>query len=1565
MFNRKEMDLAVKNSVLYAQEVKEDGFTEVKYGKQDHHVGRRGQHKPYAWGRRNPIHGSNEQSRHATKVYNRHGRELLAIPDQGKYGSVGTEVGVGKRKRETSLSPISKALSPIAASLVETLTNSPVPVRDAHVQEGLSYATRASPPPVLPRDNESRPTSPPQLAPLHLETVQHVATHALPEVHSPSIPIAPVILLPPRANACNDPGCRACKGEPDWVACPVQDCKKHQDTVQCLNRTKVNIRCSHMRENHSPAEVLALSGDMRKVWGVRLCLSGKCITGVVRSGGCKQAHCTCKGERASLTSPLPPPHKKAKPPPPLPALTPPLSSKETGKGPHQGKKVPLAGNGRPQEGVKLQSNPIPPQYAPAVGLYAEPPQVAAGEAVPVSIPRRRGDPPVANLPREPEGEEGREEERANIPDGLLNIPEGQAAGRVGGEAPPPNLPPPPNPPVGAVPPPPPPQGAGALPPVGVQVPPGPAVPPNDPNHPLPPWLLEGCQAVAGISFPDLPLHITTTKYPGKNKTPLQDKTRHLMLVLLTHARGARENTPNSPSHLNLEKLVFLFPALFFSTQTSEDYLSPVHSLDQRVKLALNPGGMTTLVEQLMGPRYRVPRVFPLVAPPIFPGTGEGSDERLAPELAATLSKVKTALQDGSVSRAMRISDGIGLPANMTAAQASDFVKAAYEPHTPPCRYEALPGPTVPTHPSSNYAALPPGFTYSTFDKAVKHLKGGGSGVLGMRDEHAKMLNRDPALSLELYKFALAVSRDELATEVRPFLNHLESKPVTKPNDPNKLRPITPPSWWWRMPASCMVKELTSKIRGVVGESQFGIGNPGGVETVITAIRMLRENPSNVIVALDLKNCFGEIPPAHALDLLLKYNLPELIPLFNLGYGYQDNPLMINTVDEGKILLGPVGGFYQGDPLAVVVCALVVHDSLQTAYVSAPLMKVEAVTTCFVDDCHVTGKLAAPGEGGGIIHYTEVFCRALHAIGKAIVSPKSKVLSREVLSADLAWSMHTAVSEGRPQGERNLVPKAEFVELYTAEMRERRFYEGPYCSFYIDGIVVLGAPVGTHPYMVNVIRSNLEAIQASVTRVSELHDPQVTVLLSRFCLSKQVGFLTRNTPPQAFEARLTELDNHIANQCLQSAYAMAELPNELARPLSLARDVLASPVRDGGFGITPSAELAGLAFLAAQMEAIGRLQTGGPGGGVWSTLLRPIIDACMALPPPPIDPTLPHSSLAACLFDLAATVPPLYLLAQGVPLPLPLSLPRDLVGRKKTQSFFQQLFNNIRMRRVLHNLPPAKKATLLSAGGPGGSCFKVALPADNNTTLEPAVYSYLMRRNLLDENPLGVPAGMQCGCGADDSGHSHHLEMCKAGSAGVIGVHDAVTGVLRAMLSSAGCPVSPGEPRGVFQKQDGSYSHGGCDIAFYEDGPLGRRTFGDVSRTNESSPHAVSVWHSNVKAGNAAAKRAAEKRIKFAAPCQLLNTVFLPLTLEIGGHVGKDLDKLISRCARKVENVAPVHAPFSANTFRKFWLQQITLVSQVGAVMHAMRRRRDLVLAPGGVGGVGAGVVGVGVGVGAP
>jgi hypothetical protein len=601
--------------------------------------------------------------------------------------------------------------------------------------------------------------------------------------------------------------------------------------------------------------------------------------------------------------------------------------------------------------------------------------------------------------------------------------------------------------------------------------------------------------------------------------------------------------------------------------------------------------------------------------------------------------------------------------------------------------------------------------------------------------------------------------------------------------------------------------------------------------------------------------------------------------------------------------------------------------------------------------------------------TGELCLALHVVGKAVLSPKTKILSRAVLAPDVAWGFHCAVGRGRGERDRDPISEHDFRREYSQGMAVEGVFKGGHCSFHIDGIVVVGAPVGSVSFMRTTIRQEVQKLGLHAQSVYDLRDPQIFNVLARYSLTKSLIFLLRNSPPHVFEEVLEGFDRDIVRMLLQLAYHSESLPPALLRPTSLSSDILYAPVRDGGFGVTCSSELGSFAYFAAQMAAIDRIRAGSEGGGGTHPLLAPVIQACLrqAPPPAPLLAPLPvpqaavHTPFVNQLFSIASSIPPLFHEAQGKVSVVPLGVPRDWVGRGKVQAFVGSLLANKRMHRISHNVTPGQKATLLSAASDGGGAFKLVLPIDSITRIPPAEFAYLMRRNLLDSNPAGVPPYTRCACGAQDSGTSSHLEMCKkGGGAGVIGVHDAIVAETRSMLAAGGCSVDAGEPRGYFRMADGRTSAGGCDVAFKEH-PTGRRIFADVSRTNECAPGTVAATRSDLRAGNAAEARAVTKCAKFAARCEAIDVGFLPLTLEIGGFVGRVFESLIRTTAQRVSNIPPPLAPFSAPSFVQYWRQRLVVVSQVGAARHALRGVRFLVP----VGGRGAGVGGVGVGGPAP
>ena len=81
----------------------------------------------------------------------------------------------------------------------------------------------------------------------------------------------------------------------------------------------------------------------------------------------------------------------------------------------------------------------------------------------------------------------------------------------------------------------------------------------------------------------------------------------------------------------------------------------------------------------------------------------------------------------------------------------------------------------------------------------------------------------------------------------------------------------------RSPGLFLQFSLQSKIKKVLGESQYGMGIPAAAETMIKISDTLAKLvPNDAFLALDISNAFGEINRSEIIDEALKV-LPQIVP----------------------------------------------------------------------------------------------------------------------------------------------------------------------------------------------------------------------------------------------------------------------------------------------------------------------------------------------------------------------------------------------------------------------------------------------------------------------------------------------------------------------------------------------------------------------------------------------------------------------------------------------------------------------------------------------------------------
>ena len=208
------------------------------------------------------------------------------------------------------------------------------------------------------------------------------------------------------------------------------------------------------------------------------------------------------------------------------------------------------------------------------------------------------------------------------------------------------------------------------------------------------------------------------------------------------------------------------------------------------------------------------------------------------------------------------------------------------PHEPPVHYDPtdLPEEIPLEFQSGNFDHGEELFNMRQFRKIIMSLKATGPpGLLGWRPSHLKILIRNDRLLPLLYKWAIAISRDQISSRNRSLVFGLTFSPILYP-ETGKVRPVTCPDLWARAVGRCIAKGLERQVRQAVQPFQFAVGlSEGTGAATLLANTALECYAGSIICAADLENCFGEIDTIEIPPLLAEHGMQGAIPFFNAMY----------------------------------------------------------------------------------------------------------------------------------------------------------------------------------------------------------------------------------------------------------------------------------------------------------------------------------------------------------------------------------------------------------------------------------------------------------------------------------------------------------------------------------------------------------------------------------------------------------------------------------------------------------------------------------------------------------
>ncbi len=371
------------------------------------------------------------------------------------------------------------------------------------------------------------------------------------------------------------------------------------------------------------------------------------------------------------------------------------------------------------------------------------------------------------------------------------------------------------------------------------------------------------------------------------------------------------------------------------------------------------------------------------------------------------------------------------------------------------------------------------------------------------------------------------------------------------------RPIVIGEIFPRILGRIVARVLSPAAAEFLAPLQWGIGIPGGTETVAHAVSLYYRmsnfhNAQTGIFTVDFSNAFNTLRRS-VIDTEVAARFPDLLPYFRFAYG---RPTVLRGPDGIQMAVSATG-VRQGDPLGPLLFCLGLDRVLRDVAAAFP-------------DVHLLGLLDDVTLLGPRSSIDNCF-RALsaRALGVGLVVNQRK-------------SLRLRLAGDEPDATR------------------------------AEGTVVLGCAVGPDAFVTRCTQERLEEYAAILRPVVSLPSP-VAVAIVQAAINARPVFTARTTLPSLATGTFTAFDSKI-DQAL-SLLAGANRP-ELPRHAQILR---ALPQAKGGLAIPRILELAPYAFTASFTAAAASLASKCPALvsqlQLRAQVLRPVMDLAHAISPP--------------------------------------------------------------------------------------------------------------------------------------------------------------------------------------------------------------------------------------------------------------------------------------------------------------------------------------------------------------